>query len=283
MGAEVSDMPRLWPSPLCLTHTEPVEARDYRYFDTRFAAMAHRGGFFSEADRERENTLYAFARAVERGYRYLETDLHASADGVLFAFHDSTLDRVTDAVGVPERLPWSALARVRIAGADPIPRFDELLEALPEARFNVDLKVPQAIDPLARVLDAHNAHDRVCVGSFSSARIRAFRRRTGGRVATAAGPAGVAWQAYAPLGRRIVASPGVVLQVPARAWRDRVPVLTRGLLRTAHAAGRAVHVWTVNDRTEMERLIDLGVDGLVSDRIDVLAEVLTERGLWEGN
>ena len=83
--------------------------------------------------------------------------------------------------------------------------------------------------------------------------------------------------------RRIVRSPGVALQVPARTWHDRVPVLTRGLVQAAHAGGRVVHVWTVNDRTEMERLIDLGVDGLVSDRIDVLAEVLTERGLWEGN
>ncbi len=283
MGAEVSDMPRLWPPCPYLTHTERVQAGDYRYFDTRFAAMAHRGGFLSEADRPRENTLYAFTRAAERGYRYLETDVHVSVDGVLFAFHDNTLDRVTDATGVPERLPWRELSQVRIAGIDPIPRFDELLQALPEARFNIDLKVPQAIEPLIQALDVHHAHDRVCVGSFSSARIRAFRRRTHGRVATAAGPAGVAWQAYAPLGRRLVGSPGVVLQIPARAWHDRMPVLTPGLIRTAHAAGRAVHVWTVNDRTEMERLIDLGVDGLVSDRIDVLAEVLTERGLWEGN
>ncbi len=260
-----------------------MKAGDYRYFDTRFAAMAHRGGFLSEADRPRENTMYAFSRAVERGYRYLETDAHVSADGVLFSFHDDTLDRVTDASGVPERLPWRALEQVRVAGIDPIPTFDELLDTLPGARFNIDLKVPQAIEPLVRALDDHAAHDRVCVGSFSSARIRAFRRLTRGRVATAAGPAGVAWQAYAPLGRRIARSPGVVLQIPARAWRERLPVLTSGLVRTAHAAGRAVHVWTVNERAEMERLIEAGVDGLVSDRIDLLAEVLDERGLWEGN
>ena len=283
MGAEVSDMSRLWPWSPPVAHTEPVQAGDYRYFDTRFAAMAHRGGYLTEADRPRENTMFAFHRAVERGYRYLETDAHASADGVLFSFHDQTLDRVTDATGVPERLPWDALREVRVAGLDPIPSFDELFETLPESRFNIDLKVPQAITPLVRAIDAHNAHDRVCVGSFSSARIRAFRRLTQGRVATAVGPLGVAWQAYAPLGRRIARSPGVVLQIPARAWRDRVPVLTPGLIRTAHAAGRAVQVWTVNDRAEMERLIDIGVDGLVSDRIDLLAEVLAERGLWEGN
>lgn len=260
-----------------------MKAGDYRYFDTRFAAMAHRGGYLSDADRPRENTLYAFSRAVDRGYRYLETDVHTSSDGVLISFHDDTLDRVTDATGVPERLPWSELRGVRVAGVDPIPTFGELLETLPGARFNIDLKVATAIEPLVRTLDAHHAHDRVCVGSFSSARIRAFRALTAGRVATAAGPIGVAWQAYAPLGRRIARSPGVVLQIPARAWHDRVPVLTPGLIRTAHAAGRAVHVWTVNERAEMERLIEAGVDGLVSDRIEVLAEVLAERGLWEGN
>ncbi|MFT4218127.1 MAG: glycerophosphodiester phosphodiesterase family protein [Micropruina sp.] len=258
-----------------------MQAGDYRFFDTRFAAMAHRGGFLADADRARENTLYAFTRAVDYGYRYLETDAHVSADGVLFSFHDSTLDRVTDATGVPERLPWHVLQQARVAGIDPIPTFDELLETLPTARFNIDLKVPQAIEPLVRTIDAHNAYDRVCVGSFSSARIRTFRRLTGDRVATAAGPLGVAWQAYAGPGRRIARSAGVVLQIPARAWGDRVPVLSPGLIRTAHAAGRAVHVWTINDRAEMERLIDAGVDGLVSDRIEVLAQVLAGRGLWE--
>jgi len=260
-----------------------VRAGDYRYFDTRFAALAHRGGYSRAEDSARENTMYAFRRAVERGYRYLETDVHTSSDGVLFAFHDYTLDRVTDARGVPETLPWEELEQVRIAGIDPIPTLDELLETLPEARFNIDLKVPQAIEPLASTIAAHNAHDRVCVGSFSPARIGAFRRLVGDRVATAAGPIGVVGYAYAPAVRRIVRSPGVVLQIPLRTWDDRVRVLSPALLRAAHAAGRLVHVWTVNDRVEMERLIEAGVDGLVSDRIDVLADVLAERGLWEGN
>ena len=83
--------------------------------------------------------------------------------------------------------------------------------------------------------------------------------------------------------RRLVRSPGVALQIPVRAWHDRLPVVTRGLVRSAHQAGRVVHVWTVNEAKEMHRLIDLGVDGLVSDRIDVLRDVLIERDLWEGN
>ena len=260
-----------------------VRAGDYRYFDTRFAALAHRGGYLSLADQARENTLYAFSRAVEFGYRYLETDVHLSSDGVLFSFHDDTLDRVTDGSGVPEQLPWTELSRVLVGGQDPIPTMDELFESLPQARFNIDLKVPQAIEPLARTIDAHRAHDRVCVGSFAQSSIQAFRRLVGTRVATSVGSLGIAGYAFAPGLRRIVRSPGVALQLPVRTWHDRVPVLRAGLLAAAHRAGRVVHVWTVNEPAEMERLIDLGVDGLVSDRIDVLAEVLAERGLWEGN
>ena len=260
-----------------------MKAGDYRYFDTRFAAMAHRGGYLSDADQPRENTMYAFSRAVERGYRYLETDAHTSSDGVLFSFHDDTLDRVTDATGVPERLPWSELATVRVAGSDPLPTFDELLETLPDTRFNIDLKVARAVEPLARAIDAHRAQDRVCVGSFSQARLSAFRRLAGRRVATSVGAPGIALRAYAPGVRRLVRSPGVALQIPVRAWHDRLPVVTRGLVRSAHQAGRVVHVWTVTEAKEMHRLIDLGVDGLVSDRIDVLRDVLIERDLWEGN
>ena len=257
-----------------------MQAGDYRYFDTRFAALAHRGGYLTTADAARENTLYAFRRAVEAGFRYLETDAHASADGVLFSFHDDTLDRVTDGSGVPEELPWSELQRVRVAGSDPIPSFDELFESLPDARFNIDLKVPQAIEPLARAIDAHRAHDRVCAGSFTASSIAAFRRLVGRRVPTAAGPRGVACYAYAPGVRRIVRSPGVVLQIPLRAWHDRLPVVGRGLIRAAHAAGRKVHVWTINDPEEMHELLDLGVDGLISDRADLLKTVLQERGQW---
>ena len=258
-----------------------MRAGDYRYFDTRFAALAHRGGYRSPADKPLENTVHAFARAVELGYRYLETDVWTSSDGVPIAFHDARLERTTDSTGRVADLPLRALQQVRVAGTESIPTLDELLERFPETRFNLDLKTTSAVKPVARTIAAHRAEQRVCVGSFSPARIRAFRRLTAGTVATAASPVGVVGQAYAPLLRRIVRSPGVALQIPERVGRERVPLLTRGLLRAAHAAGRVVHVWTVNQRADMERLIDLGVDGIVTDRIDLLAEVLAERGLWE--
>lgn len=259
----------------------PVRAADFPYFDTRFAALAHRGGQL-HGDASRENSLAAFERAAVLGYRYLETDVHATADGVLVAFHDTHLDRVTDATGALAALPHSEVARARIAGLDAIPTLDELLESFPAARFNIDLKADSAIEPLARSLDRHAAHDRVCVGSFSRRRIQAFRRLGRRRVATSVSPLGVALYGYGTAVRRLVRSPGVAVQIPMRIGRDRVRLLGPGLIRAAHAAGRVVHVWTVNDEPTMQELIDAGVDGIVTDATELLKQVLVTRGLWDG-
>ena len=134
-------------------------------------AFAHRGG----AAGGLENTMTAFRRAVDLGYRYLETDVHATSDGVLVAFHDTTLDRVTDARGRIAALPWSRVRQARVGGREPVPLFEELLEAFPAARFNVDVKAPEAIAPLVAAVRRADAFDRVCVGSFSQARIARVR------------------------------------------------------------------------------------------------------------
>ena len=259
-----------------------MRAQDYAYFESRFVALAHRGGAGYGPNVGRENTVHAFAQAIALGYRYLETDVHATADGVLAAFHDEILERVTDAAGRVAALPWSEVSQARVAGTDPIPTLDELLETFPEARFNIDIKSDGAVKPLVRALRRHGAETRVCVGSFGIHRIRAFRRMAGPEVATAASRLGVAWYAFAPVARRLADPVGVALQIPPRTFADRLPLLTRSLVEIAHRSGRVVHVWTINDRAEMERLIDLGVDGLVTDRIDILKDVLERRGLWEG-
>lgn len=241
--------------------------------------MAHRGGAALPANVGRENTVAAFAEAVRLGYRYLETDVHTTSDDVLIAFHDDVLDRVTDARGTVAELPWSEVSRARIGG-EPVPTLAELLETFPEAVFNVDIKAQGAVEPLLRTLEQHGALGRVCVGSFSGHRLRRFRRLSGGRVATSAAPEEVAAVRFA---RTPVCGPSVALQVPVEhvvAGR-RVPVLTPGLLRRAHAGGRQVHVWTVDDPDQMHALLDLGVDGLVSDAVDTLRRVLTDRGRWE--
>lgn len=263
-------------------------AADLPYFDAAFLAIAHRGGYASAEDAGRENSRYAFTSATGLGYRYLETDVHATADGVLIAFHDDRLDRVTDSRGLIAELPWEIVAQARIAGIDPIPTLAELLEAFPEARFNIDAKADGAVQLLVDTIADHDSWQRVCVSSFGVGRLhrlrRLLRRRLGSTrpVATAASQAGIAWGRFVPVLPYAVGTPAQAFQLPAR-W----PVLgaerelvTERLVALAHNAGQQVHVWTVNEAAEMNRLIDLGVDGLISDRIDTLKQVLTERGLW---
>lgn len=259
-----------------------MPARDYAYLDHRFVAMAHRGGWLTPEDAPRENTAYAFRRAVELGYSYLETDVHTTADGVLLAFHDEVLDRVTDATGPLEAWSWADLTGVRIAGTDPIPRVEDLLEEFPHTRFNIDIKDAGAVQPLVDVLRRLHAEDRVCVGSFSGARLKAFRRLLPD-VATSTTPRAVAWATHAFGLRRLFVDPGAALQIPQRDPGAPLPLVRPDVVELSHKTGRVVHVWTVNDEAEMHRLIDLGIDGLVSDDITTLKRVLLERGLWEGD
>ncbi|UNO43461.1 glycerophosphodiester phosphodiesterase family protein [Streptomyces sp. MST-110588] len=247
-------------------------------------AFAHRGG----AADGLENTATAFRRAVAAGYRYLETDVHATSDGKLVAFHDATLDRVTDARGAIGALPWRSVRRARVAGREPLPLLEELLEEFPQAHWNVDVKAEAALEPLLALLRRAGAWDRVCVGSFSEARAARARRLAGVRLATSLGVRGVAGlrlRSYGrgrlPLDRLLGAAvrrDAVCVQVPAR--QSGVRVVDPLFLRAAHAHGLQVHVWTVNDARQMESLLDLGVDGIMTDRIETLRTVLAGRGAW---
>lgn len=230
--------------------------------------------------------MSAFQAAIDLGFRHLETDVHATSDGVLLAFHDESLDRVTDHTGQIPRLPWATVSRARIGGTEQIPRLEVMLDTWPEARFNIDIKSAGAIGPLVRVIERARAHDRVCVTSFSDARRREALRRLTRPVVTSAGQVStarfrLAARSTGPRRDRRVARAlrdADGLQVPV-AYRG-LPIVTARTVTAAHAAGKFVHVWTINDAAEMHRLLDLGVDGLVSDRADLLKEVLLERGQW---
>lgn len=246
--------------------------------------LAHRG--FSRDGLE--NSMAAFAAAVDLGMRYVETDVHATLDEVVVAFHDQSLDRVTDRTGKITALRWREVSGARIGGTEPVPTLEDLLGTWPELRVNIDIKSPGAITPTVRVIERTRAHDRVCVASFSDDRRRRALQRLSRPVVTSAGQrTGALFRlaATAPprLRDRLVARAlsGVDgLQLPVS--HQGIPLVTRQTVAAAHAAGAFVHVWTINDSGEMHRLLDLGVDGLVSDRSDLLRGVLVERGQWPG-
>lgn len=253
----------------------------FAYFDAATPlALAHRGGSLLPANLGIENSLAAFRNAVALGYRYLETDVHCSADGVVYAFHDDNLARLTGNPAAINALPSAEIDRVHLAGHEPIPTLRTLLESLPGARFNVDIKADAAVGPTLDVIEDCGAVDRVCLASFSHRRLLRIRARLP-RVATSFSPQEVARLKLGPrhgARRHGLPSSAVCAQVPRR--QGRLTVVTRRFVERAHRLGLQVHVWTIDDATEMNQLLDLGVDGLVSDRIDVLKDVLTTRGQW---
>ncbi len=238
-------------------------------------AFAHRGG----AGKWPENTMPAFQGAMDLGYRYIETDVHATRDGVLLAFHD---DRVTDKVGIIAEMDFSDVSRARVDGIEPIPRLEELLLAFPQARINIDPKRDNAMGPLIAALRDCNAVERVCVTSFSSVRIAAAREALGPKLCTGLGPMATARVRFSswsgPFGFLWGSYTGGCLQIPIA--QGGIRLVDPLMIERAHVLGLQVHVWTIDEPAEMNRLIDLGVDGLMTDHPPVLKAVLLERGLW---
>ncbi len=253
-------------------------ARRFAYLDAPTPiAFAHRGG----AAHGDENTLAAFERAVAMGYRYIETDTHATADGVAVVFHDHTLARMA---GRPERIRemrWADLARIRVDGEPVVPRLSEVLGRWPGVRFNIDVKADRAVEPTLVAVREAGALDRVLLASFSDARTARMRAVVGPEVATSLGTRGAAqlWMASrAGRGAVRLAAQVAAAQVPYR--QGPVRVVDERFVRYAHGLGLQVHVWTVDAPDRMNELLDLGVDGIMTDRIDVLRDVYTARGCW---
>lgn len=233
-------------------------------------AFAHRGG----ASDVPENTMPAFEHAVGLGYRYVETDVQVTADGVLVAFHDDDLRRTCGREGHISELPWSEVGTAMVDGRAPIPLLEDLLGAWPDLRVNIDCKSDAAVDALVACLRRTAALHRVCIGAFSDRRLRRLRDRLGDEVCTTLGPLGVAALRFG----RPRAAAAHAAQVPVR--QGPLTVVDRAFVERAHALGMHVHVWTVDDPDEMHRLLDLGVDGVMTDRPGVLRGVLETRGSW---
>lgn len=245
--------------------------------ETEPLAIAHRGG----AHLAPENTLAAFAISTALGLRYLESDVKLTADGQLVCFHDDTLDRVTTGTGRVGAHTLADLDRhVRVGGTEPIPTLEEALRTFPDACFTVDLKDRAAIAPMARLLQRRDYAERVCVAGAWDGWLHLLASQAP-HVRTALG-----WRSLTAL----ISASKAGLQPPAAVVRGRfahvpvqlgrLPIHSASLVRRAHRLGVRVVVWTVDEPRLMHELLDMGVDGIITDRPDVLRTVLIQRGTW---
>lgn len=235
-----------------------------------------------------ENTAEAFQGAVDLGYRYLETDVRVSRDGVIVAFHDATLERTTNGAGAVSDWDFEDLQRLDAAWwfdeANGYPlrgtgvrirSLAEIFIAWPEALFNIDLKGPGLEWMVADVIKRHRREKTTLIGSFVDRRIAVFRKITQGEIAVSAGPSAALAMLMAARRGRTVRRPVAAYQLP---FDYKGVQINRKLVDAIHQADAQLHTWTVNEAADMHRLLDLGVDGIVSDRPDILNDVLRERG-----
>lgn len=239
-------------------------------------AIAHRGGSL-EAE---ENTLPAFAHAVGLGYTHVELDVRCSADGQVVVHHDPTFARMFRDPRPVDQLDWAAMQRLSTPGGARVPLLAEVLSSWPDLFVNIEPKSDDVVEPLASLLTEHRALARVAAGSFSGARIERLADALGSGLCRAPD-----WRGVLAVRMRSVGLPARrpdcdVLQVP-ETWRG-IPVVTRRFVQAAHAWDLPVQVWTVNEAADMVRLLDLGVDALMTDRPSLLRELLRKRGAWHG-
>lgn len=227
-----------------------------------------------------ENTLLAFAKAVAVGAIYIETDVHGSADGVAVIAHDPDLKRIAGRDVRVDQLTIAELRRIDLGYGQGFCSLAETLDAFPGTRFNIDVKSRAAVGPAADTILAAGASSRVLVSSFDERRRKATIARLPGVVSSSSARRFL----LALLGGKIGFSPAVrtalrglaAVQVPEKALG--LTITTSRMLRQLHAAGVEVHVWTVNDPQRMGELLDLGVDGIMTDRVDLALPVVAARG-----
>lgn len=252
-------------------------ASPHPYLETsKPIAFAHRGGTSAAP----ENSMRAFQHAVDLGYRYLETDVHATADGHVVAFHDNDLQRTCGSSLKIAEATIDELDSARIDGTDPIPMLTEILNAWPEVNLNIDCKSDAVVAPLIQQLRSSKCLDRVCIGSFSDKRLARIREEFGSSVCTSMGPREVATLVMSTHARVPIRPTrhALVAQIPVQ--QGPIPVVTKRTVQRAHDLGLFVHVWTIDDPQEIGRLLDLGADGIMSDDTIALRDVFSARGIW---
>jgi glycerophosphoryl diester phosphodiesterase len=237
--------------------------------------FAHRG--FAAAPGLIENTLPAFIAALDLGATHIESDIQVTKDGVAVLFHDDDLSRVA---GLPQKISEidsEQLLAIDLGGGARVPTLREALTALPNARFNLDLKVWAAVGPAVELILELGAQERVLLASFSDSRRAKAVRELGSSVASSAGSTRVLGLWFAAKLRldwliNRLAGPVQALQIPTNQGSIRLD--SPDFIALMKAAGLELHYWTINDAAEMLRLIELGADGIVTDRTDIAVKTL---------
>jgi glycerophosphoryl diester phosphodiesterase len=241
-------------------------------------AIAHRGGSWESS----ENTAAAFQASYDLGFRYFETDVRTTSDGVALAFHDAHLARLTGDPALIRQTPWATVRKARIHGLADIMRLDDLLMAFPDVVFNIDVKEAASIASFVDVIKRTGSRDRVVAASFSHQRLAAVRHRLGPALATGLSPREVLGIRLAADGRtsRLLPRWAACAQVP-ESFGGRL-IVDAPFVELCHDLGLQVHVWTIDDPDAIERLLTVGVDGIMTDRPTVLKQTLDRLGLWTG-
>jgi glycerophosphoryl diester phosphodiesterase len=239
--------------------------------------IAHRGG----TEQAIENSDTAFAKSVRLGVRYLESDVRTTADGVAILHHDPDLIRVAHYGARVDEITWSEIARIELPDGGRIMRLDEALTAWPGIRWNLDVKDDRSEVPTVTAIRRAQGLNRVCIASFSRPRLLRLRAALGPEAATSATWREALAVLRIPGGSRYFdrqwhrgEGGPVAVQVPPSS--RGVPLITRGSVAAAHGLGMQVHAWTINDPQQMRRLLDLGVDGIITDVPTVALGVISD-------
>ena len=239
-----------------------------------FYGFVHRGG-----DEEKtENTLEAFQYSSDLGFVFMETDVQLTSDGKVVIFHDNDLKRIAGLNKKVSDLSFKKIKEIDLIHGGRIPSLEETLSSFPNLRFNIDIKVDSAVDETIKIVKNFNAFNKVCLAAFSSKRLRRIRELTNSDLCSSMGQAEIVRLLLSSYGLNFRASPGLCAQVPVSQFG--IPIVTKRFIKKIHDLNKLIHVWTIDETQEMYRLIDLGVDGLMTDKPTVLKEALVARNLF---
>ena len=238
-----------------------------------FAGIVHRGG----NEEKTENTLEAFQYSSDLGFIFMETDVQATKDDEIVVFHDKTLKRIAGLDKKINDLSFKDLKSIDLIKGGNIPSLNELLSSFPDLRFNIDIKTNKAIEKSIEIINHHDAFDRVCLAAFSSIRLKKIRKICGDKLCSSMGMSEILKLVLKSYGFPLNTTQGNCAQVPISYFG--LPVVNKQFIDAAHVANKLVHVWTIDEESKIDNLIDIGVNGVMTDKPSILMKVLKKRNL----